>query len=100
MAHVLITSKEANVLTKSDQNFLLGETHLLKPPILARTHSNHLHEVFCLFVFCFFFLMTGDPGKEHGTKKAPQQGEFRKGQKVTLHVQTPPRILPTGIRLG
>ena len=96
MAHILITSKEANVLTKSDQNFLLGETYLLKPPILARRHSNHLHE----FFFFFFFLMTGGPGKEHGTKKAPQQGELRKGQKVTLHVQTPPRILPTGICLG
>ena len=28
------------------RDFLLGEAHWLKPPTLARHHSNHLHELF------------------------------------------------------
>ena len=31
---------------KSLRGELLGEAHCLKPPTLARDHSNHLHELF------------------------------------------------------
>jgi len=31
---------------KSLSGELLGEAHCLKPPTLARHHSNHLHELF------------------------------------------------------
>ena len=40
---------------------VLGEAHCLKPPTLARHHSNH-------WMSCF---MTGGPGKEHETNKPP-----------------------------
>ena len=40
---------------------MLGEAHWLKPPTLARHHSNYLHE----------FFTTGGPGKEQGTNKPP-----------------------------
>ena len=91
MKHVLMTSKKANVLTKSDQMFMLGETHWLKLAILARTHSNLLHE---------FFLLQEVLVRNMKLKSQHQQGEFRKGQKLTLHVQTPRSILLTGIHLG
>ena len=40
---------------------LLGEAHWLKPPTLARHHSNHLHELF----------YDRGPGEEQGTNKPP-----------------------------
>ena len=50
---------------------LLGEAHWLKPPILARHHSNHLHE----------FFTTGRPSKEQGTNKPPPTRRVRERSK-------------------
>ena len=46
---------------------------------------------------CF---MTGDPGKEYGTKSHHQLEEFGKGRKETPHVRPLPRVLLTSIHLG
>ena len=54
-----------------DEMVVLGEAHLLKPPTLARHHSNHLHELF----------MTGDPDKEYGTNKPPPTGRVQQRSK-------------------
>ena len=43
----------------------------LKPPTMARHHSNHLHELF----------YTGGPGKKHGTNKPPPTGRVRERSK-------------------
>ena len=68
---------------------LLGEAHRLKPPTLARHHSNHLHELFYDRV-----LVRNTELISHHQPK-----EFRKGQKETPHVRPPPRILLAGIHL-
>ena len=58
---------------------LLGEAHWLKPPTLARHHSNHLHELF----------YAGDPCKEHGTNKPPPTGRVQETSKGdTTHPTT------------
>ena len=62
--------------------FMLGEAHWLKPPTLARHHSNHLHEVLVRNME----LMRHHPPEE-----------FRKGHKETPPVWPPPRILLAGI---
>ena len=46
---------------------LLGEAHWLKPPTLARHHSNH----------CMSCFMAGDPDKEYGANKPPPAGRVR-----------------------
>ena len=65
---------------------LLGEAHWLKPPTLARHHSNHLHELFY--------------NRSMELISLHQLEEFGKGQKETLYVQPPPRILLSVIHLG
>ena len=50
---------------------VLGEVHWLKPPTLARHHSNYLHE----------FFTTGGPGKEQGTNKPPPTRRVRERSK-------------------
>ena len=51
---------------------MLGEAHWLKPPTLARHHSNHLHEL--------FYDRRGS-GKEHGTNKPPPTRRDRERSK-------------------
>ena len=68
----------------------LGEACRLKPPTLARHHSNHLHEVWGQEVL----VRNMELISHH------QLGEFRKGQRVTPLVQLLPRILLSGIHLG
>ena len=50
---------------------MLGEAPWLKPPTLARHHSNYLHE----------FFTTGGPGKEQGTNKPPPTRRVRERSK-------------------
>ena len=68
---------------------LLGETHWLKPPTLARHHSNHLHVILWQEVLVRNTELT-----------SYYQPEFRKGQKQMSRVQPPPGILLAGIHLG
>ena len=44
--------------------------------------------------------MTGDPGKEYGTKKPHQLEEFGKGRKETPRAGPLPRIPLASIHLG
>ena len=67
-----------------------GDAHCRKPPALARHHGNHSHELFWQEVLVRNTELIG----HH------QQGELRKGQKETPHVQPAPRILLAGIHLG
>ena len=50
---------------------MLGEARWLKPPTLARHHSNYLHE----------FFTTGGPGKEQETNKPPPTRRVRERSK-------------------
>ena len=50
---------------------MLGEARWLKPSTLARHHGHHFHDC----------LMTGGPGKEHGTNKPPPTGRVRERSK-------------------
>ena len=59
------------LLSVTPTMILLGEAHWLKPPTLARHHSNH-------YMSCF---MTGDPDKEFGTNKPPPTGRVRERSK-------------------
>ena len=70
---------------------LLGEAHWLKPPTLARHHSNHLHELF----YDKEVLVRNTELISHHQLK-----EFGKGQKETPRVHPPPRILFASIYLG
>ena len=70
--------------------YLFGETHWLKPPILARHHVT----------ICLSYLRTGGSSKEHATNKPLSTGEFGKGQKEIPCVLPPPRFILAGIHLG
>ena len=73
---------------------MLGEAHWLKPPTLSKHHSNHLHEFFFFFLPQEVLVMNMELISHH------QPEEFRKGQKETPRVRSPPRILLAGIHLG
>ena len=73
------------------KEILLGEAHWPKPPTLARHHSNHLHE---LFYNKEVLVRNMELISHHQLK------EFGKGQKETLCVHPPPRILLASIYLG
>lgn len=69
---------------------MLGKPEL-KPPNLARLHSDHVHEL---------YLTTGGPGKEHEFNKLPSTRSIQERSKQDATCPTqPPRIL-AGIRLG
>ena len=83
--------RDLDLMEKTAEMILLGEAHWLKQPTLARHHSNHLHELF----YDTRFLVRN---RELINLRQPE--EFWKGQKETLPVQPPPRILLSGIHLG
>ena len=59
---------------------VLGQAHWLKPPTLARHHSNHLHG--------YYGFTTGGPGKEHRTNKLPPTGRVQERSKGDTMCQT------------
>ena len=63
-----INTMEWNVICRNMN--VLGEAHWLKPPTLAKHHSNQLHE-----------FIAGDPDKEYGTNKPPPTGRVRERSK-------------------
>ena len=70
--------------------YMSGEAHWLKPPTLARHHSNFAWVVLWQEVLVWNTELTS----------LHQLEEFGKGQKETPHVRPPLRILLCGIHLG
>ena len=73
---------------ESNKGSVRGSTRL-KPPTLARPHSDHSHELF----------HDRRSSEERELISPHQPQEFGKGQKETPHVRPPPRIL-SGLHVG
>ena len=85
------------VVFKVENHFFLDSRVIL----LGEAHGhNHPPWPGTLVATCMSCLMTGGPGKKHGTNKAPPNGRFGKGQKEIPCVRPPLAILLCGIHLG